>query len=339
MSVLRFRDPATNEWKEITTIMGPAGPQGPKGEDGGIKFEELTDAQKEELRGPQGIPGPAGPAGQDGAQGPKGDKGDTGERGPEGLQGPIGETGPEGPQGIQGPVGPKGDKGDPGEVGPQGPAGPRGETGPEGPAGEGVDIVRLTNTDVPTQEQWEKMVENYNAEALIHQMIVNNQPVLSLYTSGSLSMGGTLILFTASPASNYNNGADYYFNLTGYWFPMSSSKGPQKCSSAGQAYLEGKIISLSSVKTPGSKRNIYDALNYLDANKIGSDALVASGISYDNTETAMEATTIQEAIDHLFDTAIDATYVENLGYQTEAQVNALITTALGNIGVAEEGSY
>lgn len=29
----------------------------------------------------------------------------------------------------------------------------------------------------------------------------------------------------------------------------------------------------------------------------------------------------------------------NKGYQTEAQVNALITTALGNIGIAEEGSY
>jgi hypothetical protein len=33
---------------------GPAGPQGPKGEDGFIVFEELTQEQKEELRGPQG---------------------------------------------------------------------------------------------------------------------------------------------------------------------------------------------------------------------------------------------------------------------------------------------
>ena len=29
----------------------------------------------------------------------------------------------------------------------------------------------------------------------------------------------------------------------------------------------------------------------------------------------------------------------NAGYQTEVQVNALISTALGNIGVAEEGAY
>ena len=69
MSVLRFKDPATNEWKEITTIVGPAGPQVPKGEDGGIKFEELTDAQKEELRGPQGVPGPQGPEGPAGENG------------------------------------------------------------------------------------------------------------------------------------------------------------------------------------------------------------------------------------------------------------------------------
>lgn len=73
MSVLRFKDPVTNEWKEITTIMGPAGPQGPKGE-----------------VGPQGPIGPQGIQGQPGPQGPKGDQG------------------PEGPQGIQGPEGPAG---------------------------------------------------------------------------------------------------------------------------------------------------------------------------------------------------------------------------------------
>lgn len=55
MSVLRFKDPATNEWKEITTIMGPAGPQGPQGE-----------------AGPQGPIGLQGPAGPQGIQGPAG---------------------------------------------------------------------------------------------------------------------------------------------------------------------------------------------------------------------------------------------------------------------------
>lgn len=84
MSVLKIKDPKTGLWQEIDTIMGPqgpagpqgpqgiqgeagpVGPQGPKGNDGSIVFEELTDAQKEELRGPQGEQGPVGPAGENG---------------------------------------------------------------------------------------------------------------------------------------------------------------------------------------------------------------------------------------------------------------------------------
>ena len=68
MSVLRFKDPATNEWKEITTIMGPAGPQGPQGE-----------------AGPHGPIGPQGPQGIQGEQGPQGPKGDQGPEGPAGA--------------------------------------------------------------------------------------------------------------------------------------------------------------------------------------------------------------------------------------------------------------
>ena len=68
MSVLRFKDPATNEWKEITTIMGPAGPQGSQGE-----------------AGPQGPIGPQGPQGIQGEQGPQGPKGDQGPQGPAGA--------------------------------------------------------------------------------------------------------------------------------------------------------------------------------------------------------------------------------------------------------------
>ena len=76
MSVLRFKDPATNEWKEITTIMGPAGPQGPKGE-----------------VGPQGPIGPQGPQGIQGEQGPQGIQGEQGPQGPKGDQGPEGPAG------------------------------------------------------------------------------------------------------------------------------------------------------------------------------------------------------------------------------------------------------
>ena len=42
---------------------GPMGPEGPAGKDGSIVFEELTDEQREMLRGPIGETGPTGPKG------------------------------------------------------------------------------------------------------------------------------------------------------------------------------------------------------------------------------------------------------------------------------------
>ena len=71
MSVVKYRNSLTDEWKDLTII---------KGEKGDI--------------------GPAGPAGPEGPQGPKGDKGDKGDTGP---------IGPQGEQGIQGEKGEKGD--------------------------------------------------------------------------------------------------------------------------------------------------------------------------------------------------------------------------------------
>lgn len=76
-----------------------------KGADGTMTFEELTDEQRESLRGEkgeQGIPGP---------QGEKGEQGERGERGPQGEQGIQGIQGVQGIQGIQGEKGDKGEKG------------------------------------------------------------------------------------------------------------------------------------------------------------------------------------------------------------------------------------
>lgn len=87
-------------------IQGPAGPEGPqgppgeKGADGTMTFEELTDAQKESLRGPQGNPGETGPQGPEGPQGPKGEQGPQGPEGPQGIQGPPGEKGDSPVKGI-----------------------------------------------------------------------------------------------------------------------------------------------------------------------------------------------------------------------------------------------
>lgn len=63
----------------------------------------------------------------------------------------------------------------------------------------------------------------------------------------------------------------------------------------------------------------------------------ASGIVYNGVMTGID--NVQNAIDHIHNYAIDATYLVNMGYQTETQVNKLISEALENIGVAEAGAY
>ena len=79
--------------------IGKTGPVGPKGADGTVKFDSLTQTQKDSLRGETGPKGDVGP---------KGPQGDTGPKGPEG---PKGATGPKGDVGPAGPTGPKGDAG------------------------------------------------------------------------------------------------------------------------------------------------------------------------------------------------------------------------------------
>lgn len=125
--ILRIKN-EQDEWVDIPTIVGPRGPQGetgPKGEDGTVAFEDLTEEQRESLRGPQGLQGPRG------------------EVGLQGIQGPQGNIGPQGPRG---------------EIGPQGETGPQGEVGPQGPAGPGFAsggipgqfLVKASNTDYET---------------------------------------------------------------------------------------------------------------------------------------------------------------------------------------------
>ena len=69
----------------LTGPKGDRGETGPRGADGVMRFEALTNEQRESLRGPQGNTGPAGPEGQ---------------RGPQGLPGPIGPQGPRGADGV-----------------------------------------------------------------------------------------------------------------------------------------------------------------------------------------------------------------------------------------------
>ena len=105
--------------------IGPQGPAGADGVDGTVSFEDLTEEQRESLRGPQGVPGKDGVNGAPGADGK------------DGAPGPQGPAGPEGPQGEQGPQGLPGKDGADGAPGPEGPQGPQGPAGPAGDGGGG----------------------------------------------------------------------------------------------------------------------------------------------------------------------------------------------------------
>ena len=91
---------------QIIKLQGPKGDPGPKGEDGvqgpkgePLRFEDLTEAQKLELKGDKGEQGIPGPKGEQfkytdfteeqlaALKGERGEKGETGERGRKGPQG------------------------------------------------------------------------------------------------------------------------------------------------------------------------------------------------------------------------------------------------------------
>lgn len=168
-------------------IQGPQGEKGEKGADGTIVFEDLTEEQKESLRGkdgkpftydmftpeqlaaltgPQGPQGPAGPQGEVGPKGPQGDKGLTGEKGERGL---TGLQGPAGPKGDTGEAGPAGEKGEPGEKGEQGLQGEPGPAGPKGDSGVYTGVEEpSTDFDIWINPEGEAVDIGGSAEAVAY---------------------------------------------------------------------------------------------------------------------------------------------------------------------------
>ena len=127
---------------QIIKLQGPKGEPGPKGEDGvqgpkgePLRFEELTEAQKLELKGEkgdkgeQGIPGPKGepfkysdftPEQLNALKGPKGDTGENGEQGHKGEPFKYTDFTEEQLAALKGERGEKGETGERGRKGPQG---------------------------------------------------------------------------------------------------------------------------------------------------------------------------------------------------------------------------
>lgn len=101
----------THRFPDLRYLTGPPGPQGiqgiqgPPGRDGVVTFENLSQSQRNSLKGdrgepgPRGLQGPPGPTGERGADGQPGQRGADGARGATGERGPAGERGPTGERG------------------------------------------------------------------------------------------------------------------------------------------------------------------------------------------------------------------------------------------------
>lgn len=109
---------------QVLNLTIPRGKQGEPGQ--AFTYEDFTEEQLANLKGPKGD---TGPKGEDGVKGPKGDPFLYTDFTPEQLEALRGPQGIQGPQGEKGVQGAKGDKGDTGDIGPQGPKGDTGESG------------------------------------------------------------------------------------------------------------------------------------------------------------------------------------------------------------------
>ena len=101
----------TSRFSELQYLTGPrgergerglTGERGPAGRDGVVTFENLSQAQRNTLKGDRGETGPRGEQGQQGIPGPQGPTGPQGRQGERGPAGANGSTGPQGPAGIAG---------------------------------------------------------------------------------------------------------------------------------------------------------------------------------------------------------------------------------------------
>ena len=149
------------------------GKPGPKGADGVMTFADLTEEQKESLRGPQGkdgVDGQPGKDGVDGSPGKDGQDGSQGEPGKDGVSPTVkvedidngkkviitdinginqfsifnGQNGSPGKDGTDGKQGPKGEPGKPGKDGANGQPGRDGIDGKDGKSPE-INIQEITD--------------------------------------------------------------------------------------------------------------------------------------------------------------------------------------------------
>lgn len=200
--------------------------------------------------------------------------------------------------------------------------GPAGEPGPQGPAGndyvlteadkqEIAGMIEVSGggeesffklssaTTVLDDNQFEEILYLINERKVQRPFLIDNQYICVSYYVTGYGGQYSIDCFTARHRSGYQNSNDYLYCPAKYRLAVNTST-KEISFYLHEAYIPEDLLSLNSSTTPGKKTRIKDALTYLNG----------------------QITTIQ-----------------NAGYQTADDVNALIASALGEIGVAEEGAY
>lgn len=192
--------------------------------------------------------------------------------------------------------GPAGKDGAPGPMGPQGPKGDKGEQGPAGPKGDkGADGAQ--GIQGPKGDKGNTGSQGPKGD------------------KGDKGPKGD----AGAPGKDGVDGKD----------GKDGAQGPQgEPGPAGKDGADGKDYVLTNEDKAEIINTIKNDINFSGA---------AEDITYDNTNSGIEnINTVQKAIDHLIDTSLDTAGIENIladkGYQTEAQVIALISEYGGGGG-------
>lgn len=204
-----------------------------------------------------------------------------------------------GPKGDRGPQGPKGIQG---AVGPQGATGPQGETGPQGPKGDKGDVGPQGETG-PAGEDY---VLTQDDKTEIAGMVELTGYATEEYVNNAVAAIEIpeavkhISITDISQLLNLETG--YYYIDDGFFYENG-------------VYLGNLIVNQNDYTF--TFIDIFCQFIYSEED---------GWVVYLLNNTII-------AVNGRLDT------IENAGYQTEAQVNALITAALNNIPNAEEGTY
>lgn len=217
--------------------------------------------------------------------------------------------------------------------------GPKGDTGEQGPAGPSGELTEEEKAQMLNGYGKTYQIDWYSGKNITEQEKADLEEMFASAKEGKYFTVyiNKISVVQIGVGTNYLD--LYVYKTTGgskylrYQFDDNGSLTTTiHNGDGGSTQLDSYDITVLAGFSPsGVKTNVGEAFQYIKNNyykKTEVDELIP------DTSTFALKTDIPDVSGFTTMTAVEAK-----GYQTEAQVNALITAALGNIGVAEEGSY